>query len=53
LAHKVEAARKMIYDLAKPITGAAVDGLLKEISGVPTKASGKPLVCFLYPDFML
>jgi len=51
LAHKVEAARKMIYDLAKPITGAAVDGILKEFSGVPTKASGKSLVCFLYPDF--
>ena len=39
MANKVEAARKAIYDLAKPITGAAVDGYLKEFSGVPTKVS--------------
>ena len=46
LASKVEAARKMIYDFAKPITGAAVDGLLKEFSGIPTKVSGNFLICF-------
>jgi len=46
LAHKVEAAQRMIYDLTKPITRVAVDGLLKEFSGVPTKASGKSLICF-------
>jgi hypothetical protein len=39
MAHKVEAARKQIYGLAKPITGAAVEGLLKDFSGVPTKVS--------------
>jgi hypothetical protein len=50
LAHKVEAAQKMIYDLARPITGAAVDRLLKEFSGVPTKASDKFLICFWCPD---
>jgi hypothetical protein len=39
MASKVEAARRLIYDFAKPITGAGVDGLLKEFSGVPTKVS--------------
>jgi hypothetical protein len=39
MASRVEAARRLIYDLAKPITGAGVDGLLKEFSGVPTKVS--------------
>jgi hypothetical protein len=39
MANKVAAARRLIYDLAKPITGAAVDGFLKEFSGVPTKVS--------------
>ena len=39
MASKVEAARRLIYNLAKPITGAGVDGLLKEFSGVPTKVS--------------
>ena len=39
MAHKVEAACKQIYGLAKPITGAAVEGLLKDFSGVPTKVS--------------
>ena len=38
MASKVEAARR-IYDLAKPITGTGVYGLLKEFSGVPTKVS--------------
>ncbi len=39
MASKVEAAQRLIYDFAKPITGAGVDGLLKEFSGVPTKVS--------------
>jgi hypothetical protein len=39
MASKVEAARRLIYEFAKPITGVAVDGLLKEFSGVPTKVS--------------
>jgi hypothetical protein len=39
MASRVEAARRLIYDFAKPITGAGVDGLLKEFSGVPTKVS--------------
>lgn len=39
MANKVEAAHKLVYGLAKPITGAAVDGLLKDFSGVPTKVS--------------
>jgi len=39
MASRVEAARRLIYDLAKPITGTGVDGLLKEFSGVPTKVS--------------
>jgi len=37
MASKVEAARRLIYECAKPIVGVAVDGLLKEFSGVPTK----------------
>jgi len=37
MANKVEAARRVIYDLTKPITGVAVEGHLKEFSGVPTK----------------
>jgi hypothetical protein len=37
MANRVEAARRAIYDFAKPITGVAVEGLLKEFSGVPTK----------------
>ena len=39
MASKVEAARRLIYESAKPIAGVAVDGLLKEFSGVPTKVS--------------
>ena len=39
MASKVEAARRLIYEFAKPIAGVAVDGLLKEFSGVPTKVS--------------
>ena len=39
LASKVTAARHLIYNLAKPITGAGVEGLLKDFSGVPTKVS--------------
>jgi hypothetical protein len=39
MASKVEAARRLIFEFAKPITGVAVDGLLKEFSGVPTKVS--------------
>jgi len=39
MANKVEAARRAIYDFAKPITGVAVESHLKEFSGVPTKVS--------------
>ena len=39
MVNKVEAARRAIYDFAKPITGVAVEGHLKEFSGVPTKVS--------------
>jgi len=42
MANKVEAARRAIYDFAKPITGVAVEGHLKEFSGVPTK------VCIIF-----
>lgn len=37
MAEKVALARKAIYESAKPINGAAVEGLLKEFSGVPTQ----------------
>lgn len=37
LASKVTAAQHLIYNLAKPIAGAGVEGLLKDFSGVPTK----------------
>lgn len=36
MADRVQAAHYAIYSLAKPINGAAVEGILKEISGVPT-----------------
>ena len=39
MANKVAAARRMIYEFAKPITGPAVEACLKEFSGVPTKVS--------------
>jgi hypothetical protein len=39
LSSKITAARRLIYDLAKPINGAGVDGLLKDFSGVPTNVS--------------
>jgi len=39
MADKVEVARGLIYNLAKPITGVAVEGHLKEFSGTPTKVS--------------
>ena len=50
LALKIEAARRVIYDLARPIAGVAVDRLLKEFSGVPTKASDKYKIFFWCPD---
>ncbi len=37
MGNKVSQARRFIYDLAKPITGAAVEGLLKDFSGIPTQ----------------
>ena len=39
MTNKVEAARRAIYDFAKPITGVDVERYLKEFSGVPTKVS--------------
>ena len=36
-ANKVNLARRSIYRLAKPITGSAVEDLLKSFSGVPTE----------------
>ena len=47
MADGVKIARKAIYALAKPISGAAVEALLKEFSGVPTE------VYFLHHLFML
>ncbi len=41
MSTKVRAARRFVYELAKPITGAAVEGLLKDISGVPTQVCPK------------
>lgn len=42
MADRVEIARKAIYDLGKPISGAAVEALLKEFSGVPTEVYLSP-----------
>jgi hypothetical protein len=44
---KVASARKYIYALAKPISGANVENLLKEFSGVPT------MVCAFIQIFQL
>ena len=37
MANKVKAARHIIYELARPITGTKVEALLKPFSGVPTE----------------
>ena len=37
MANKVKAARHIIYQLARPITGTKVEALLKPFSGVPTE----------------
>ncbi len=37
MADKVKAARHIIYQLARPITGTKVEALLKPFSGVPTE----------------
>jgi hypothetical protein len=50
MASKVEAARRLIYDFAKPIMGAGVDALLKEFSGVPTRVSTFPFAAELEPS---
>jgi hypothetical protein len=39
MANKVAAAQQIIYELAKPITGAAIEAHLKEFSGVPMNVS--------------
>jgi hypothetical protein len=44
VAAKVSSARKAIYSLAKPISSAAVEDLLKAFLGVPTEVSRS--VCF-------
>ncbi len=50
MANKVEAARRVIYNLGKPITGAAVEGYHKEFSGVPTKVSDSKAYCLTSSD---
>lgn len=52
MVNKVEAARNLIYGLAKPITGTAVEGLLKDFSGVPTKVS-IPYIIGLRPQVLI
>jgi len=37
MADKVKAARRVIYQNARPITGTDVEALLKSFSGVPTE----------------
>ena len=40
VAGKVSHTRRAIYKLAKPLSGSAVENLLKAFSGVPTEVSG-------------
>jgi hypothetical protein len=50
MSDKVAAARRAIYDLAKPIRSTAVEDLLKSFSGVPTVVSSQNL---MHPQLML
>jgi len=50
LAGKVSSARKAIYNLAKPINGAAVEDLLKAFLGVPTEVSYS--ICFHEEEYL-
>jgi hypothetical protein len=47
MVDKVAAARRTIYDLAKPIRSTVVEDLLKDFSGVPTMVGSQNLMTYI------